>query len=79
MYTSAAQNPLPYALQESKYSWCLKVKSVGLETSYNVAPTSLAYASVLKDFGRSIGAPRARSMMSCGSTPRALETPNSTV
>ena len=31
--------------------------------SYNVAPTSLAHASVLNDLGRSIGAPTARSMM----------------
>jgi hypothetical protein len=31
---------------------------------YNDAPTSLAYASVLKDLGRSIGAPTARSMIS---------------
>jgi hypothetical protein len=46
---------------------------------YNVAPTSLAYASVLKDLGRSIGAPRARSMMSWGKTPNALETPKRTV
>ena len=33
-------------------------------SSYNVAPTNLAHAAVLNDFGRSIGAPTARSMMS---------------
>lgn len=32
--------------------------------AYSWAPTSLAYASVLKLLGRSIGAPSARSMMS---------------
>ena len=47
--------------------------------SYKEAPTNLAYASVLKDFGLSIGAPRALSIINCGSTPNALETPKRTV
>lgn len=46
---------------------------------YSVAPTSFAQASVLKDLGRSIGAPTARSMINWGRTPMALETPKSTV
>ena len=46
---------------------------------YNFAPTSLAHASVLNDLGRSMGAPRARSMMSWGRTPMARETPKRTV
>lgn len=46
---------------------------------YKVAPTSLAHASVLKDFGRSIGAPTARSMINWGRTPMARETPKRTV
>ena len=32
--------------------------------TYKVAPTNSAYFSVLKDLGRSMGAPTARSMMS---------------
>ena len=46
---------------------------------YNVTPTSFAHASVLKDLGRSIGAPTALSMIICGKTPMALDTPNMTV
>ena len=46
---------------------------------YKVAPTSFAYASVLNDLGRSIGAPTARSMISWGRTPMARETPKRTV
>lgn len=49
------------------------------KSNYNVAPTSFAQASVLKDLGRSIGAPTARSMINWGRTPMALETPKSTV
>ena len=46
---------------------------------YKVAPTSFAQASVLKDLGRSIGAPTARSIINCGRTPMARETPKRTV
>jgi hypothetical protein len=52
---------------------------VSSERTQSLAPTNLAHASVLKDLGLSIGAPTARSMMSCGSTPSARLTPKSTV
>lgn len=50
-----------------------------VQLPYSLAPTNLAQASVLNDFGRSMGAPTARSMMSWGSTPIARDTPNRTV
>ena len=39
-------------------------RSLQEKHAHKVAPTILAQASVLKDFGRSIGAPTARSMIS---------------
>lgn len=46
---------------------------------HSFARTSFAHASVLNDFGRSIGAPIARSMINCDRTPKALDVPKSTV
>ena len=46
---------------------------------HKLAPTNFAYASVEKDLGRSIGIPTARSIINCGRTPIARETPNNTV
>jgi len=76
---AAAEMSLPPPKrQPPKYQYNHGVQSMS-PISYRVAPTNFAYASVLKDLGRSIGAPSARSMMSCGNTPSALDTPNSTV
>lgn len=57
-----------------------------VESSFHVAglsvhlyPTSFIRPSVVSDFGRSMGRPRARSQMSDDSTPRARDTPNRTV
>jgi len=44
-----------------------------------LAPTNFLRPSVLIDFGRSMGRPRALSHISELRTPRARDTPNSTV
>lgn len=67
-------------LGSSKKTWlvgCIWLNSRG--KPIYLAPTDFISPSVDIDFGRSIGRPKARSQTSEANTPRARETPKSTV
>lgn len=85
-----SSSPPPFPPSRPKARWMLLTSGpVNLSSSPNLslsperiqslAPTNFAHASVLNDLGLSMGAPTARSMISCGNTPSARLTPNRTV